>query len=113
MTTCIISLHKQTLEYLCILVDDYEITIYTSDKWLAGGVETVYLEMKADGLDTSGEFKAGKGLAQGRYINHSMQIQRKNMIFIIFKRQRTFFMFLFNNQITSSIMNLYTIFLSI
>ena len=47
---------------------DYEITIYTSDEWWAGTGSTAYLEIKGDDLDNSGEFKAGKGFDENRYI---------------------------------------------
>ena len=42
-------------------MDDYTITIYTSDKWFAGTGATVYMEIKGEGTDSSGEFKAGEG----------------------------------------------------
>ena len=42
-------------------LDDYAITIYTSNEWWAGTGATVYLQIQGLGLDSSGEFKAGTG----------------------------------------------------
>ena len=62
-------LNKHSIEHLCVslLVEDYEIIICTSNKWYAATGATVYLDLKGDGLDTSGEFIAGKSFDGDRY----------------------------------------------
>lgn len=52
------SLYNCPSKYLKL--EDYEIIICTSNKWYAATGATVYLDLKGDGLDTSGEFIAGK-----------------------------------------------------